>query len=186
MRLACLARPFLRRFSAVFRRPFAVSPRFPATTHQGRDYGRKTEKNEGKMSEIRPKMLAGFSSSRVACLSPRAALAHHQRWLLCAATNSSGGGGYGGGCCGGCCGCCRCCCSTPATAAAVVAAAAAAGCALTLAPLPCLARLFVGVFGRGLPTGQQRGAGGWGAAVLGGFPLIFSPFFPVGTIAIKL
>ena len=181
MRLACLARPFLRRFSAVFRRPFAVSPRFPATTHQGRDYGRKTEKNEGKMSEIRPKMLAGFSSSRVACLSPRAALAHHQRWLLCAATNSSGGGGYGGGCCGGCCGCCRCCCSTPATAVA-----AAAGCALTLAPLPCLARLFVGVFGRGLPTGQQRGAGGWGAAGFGGFPLIFSPFLPVFTIAIKL
>ena len=106
----------------------------------------------------------------------------HRRGV-CAATNGSGGG-----CCGCCCGCCRCCCSTPATAAAAAAAAvaAAAGCALTLAPLPCLARLFVGVFGRGLPTGQQRGAGGWGAAGFGGFPLIFSPFLPVFTIAIKL
>ena len=96
-------------------------------------------------------------------------------------------------------------CAQPRTAAAagVAAAAAAAGAAaarlrqrrrrrrllllllllgaptLTLAPLPCLARLFVGVFGRGLPTGQQRGAGGWGGWGLEGYPLRFSPFLGV-------
>ena len=74
----CLARPFLRRFSPVFRHSFAVSPRFPATRHQDRDNGGKTEKNDGRMGEIWPKMLAGFSSSRVASLSPRAALAHRR------------------------------------------------------------------------------------------------------------
>jgi len=107
----------------------------------------------------------------------------HRRGV-CAATNSSGGGCCGCGCC-----CCCCCCSTPATAAAAAAAAAvaAAGCANpNPRPPPLFGPAVCRRFWSGFANWAAAGGGRLGGTGFGGFPLIFSPFFPVFTIAIKL